>query len=177
MDIMSDLFDQLPTIKAISLWQPWASLMACGVKRHETRHWSTRYRGLIAIHAAKTLDVAGSPDQLCSAALGPSWAKEVPLGAVVAIGELTDCLPAEPIVRKVTRADLYAGNFSTGRFAWRIDRIRPLREQIPLTGRQGLFNWDVPAGLSELLDEPVDHLTACQRIGWCAPLASASAAR
>ncbi|HVM07165.1 MAG TPA: ASCH domain-containing protein [Acidimicrobiales bacterium] len=41
-------------MKAISLWQPWASLIAYGVKTIETRSWSTPYRGRIAIHAAKT---------------------------------------------------------------------------------------------------------------------------
>lgn len=41
-------------MKAISLWQPWASLIAHGVKTIETRSWSTPYRGPLAIHAAKT---------------------------------------------------------------------------------------------------------------------------
>ena len=40
-------------MKAITLWQPWASLIACGAKKYETRSWATRYRGPIAIHAAK----------------------------------------------------------------------------------------------------------------------------
>jgi len=40
-------------MKAISLWQPWASLVACGAKRFETRSWPTRYRGPLLIHAAK----------------------------------------------------------------------------------------------------------------------------
>lgn len=40
-------------MKALSLWQPWASLIAIGAKRLETRSWSTPYRGLLAIHAAK----------------------------------------------------------------------------------------------------------------------------
>lgn len=31
-------------MKAISLWQPWASLMAVGAKRYETRSWGTLYR-------------------------------------------------------------------------------------------------------------------------------------
>lgn len=49
-------------MKAISLWQPWASLIACGMKPYETRHWSPP-RDLIgqtiAIHAAKKLDRDG----------------------------------------------------------------------------------------------------------------------
>ena len=40
-------------IPCLSLWQPWASLIAIGAKHIETRHWKTDYRGPIAIHAAK----------------------------------------------------------------------------------------------------------------------------
>ena len=40
-------------MKAITIWQPWASLLASGRKRYETRSWATTYRGPIAIHAAK----------------------------------------------------------------------------------------------------------------------------
>ena len=39
-------------MKALTIWQPWASLLACGGKRFETRSWATSYRGPIAIHAA-----------------------------------------------------------------------------------------------------------------------------
>ncbi len=40
-------------MKALSLHQPWASLIAEGVKTIETRSRATRYRGPLAIHAAK----------------------------------------------------------------------------------------------------------------------------
>ncbi len=40
-------------MKVITLTQPWATLVAIGAKRIETRSWSTRYRGPLAIHAAK----------------------------------------------------------------------------------------------------------------------------
>ena len=40
-------------MKALTLWQPWASLIAVGAKTIETRSWSTKYRGPLAIHAAK----------------------------------------------------------------------------------------------------------------------------
>jgi len=42
-------------IKAISLWQPWASAMALGFKKNETRHWATKYRGPLLIHAAQKI--------------------------------------------------------------------------------------------------------------------------
>ena len=41
-------------MKAISLWQPWASAIAIGEKTIETRSWWTPHRGALAIHAAKT---------------------------------------------------------------------------------------------------------------------------
>lgn len=46
-------------MKAISLWQPWASLIACGAKPYETRHWAPPRELIgqtIAIHAAKKID-------------------------------------------------------------------------------------------------------------------------
>jgi hypothetical protein len=46
-------------MKAISLWQPWASLIACGAKPYETRHWAPPKELIgqpVAIHAAKKID-------------------------------------------------------------------------------------------------------------------------
>ncbi len=46
--------DQRATgVRCISLTQPWASLIAIGVKSTETRSWRTWYRGPLLIHAAK----------------------------------------------------------------------------------------------------------------------------
>ncbi|KXG09931.1 hypothetical protein AT864_01491 [Anoxybacillus sp. P3H1B] len=43
-------------MKAITIKQPWATLIALGEKKFETRSWKTNYRGKIAIHAGKTID-------------------------------------------------------------------------------------------------------------------------
>ena len=40
-------------MKVITLWQPWATLLAAGTKICETRSWKTNYRGEILIHAGK----------------------------------------------------------------------------------------------------------------------------
>ncbi|MEI9966013.1 MAG: ASCH domain-containing protein [Caulobacteraceae bacterium] len=165
---MTDLFQdtETTTMKALSLWQPWASLVAAGVKLHETRHWSTPYRGPIAIHAAKTLDVAGAPDLLCRAVFGDYWSRLLPLGMVVAVAELTACRPTERIADHLSRADLAAGNFSRGRFAWRLDKVRALKRPMPAVGRQGLFNWIAPEDLEAVLGPILSHAAACQAIGW-----------
>jgi len=46
-------------MKVLTLTQPWATLVAIGAKRLETRSWSTGYRGPLAIHAAKGLGPVG----------------------------------------------------------------------------------------------------------------------
>ena len=53
---MTNLDDTLNGQRAISLIQPWATLIVAGLKRYETRSWSTPYRGRILIHASKKLD-------------------------------------------------------------------------------------------------------------------------
>jgi hypothetical protein len=40
-------------MRALSLWQPWATLLVGGRKRIETRSWPLKHRGPLLIHAAK----------------------------------------------------------------------------------------------------------------------------
>lgn len=44
--------DRVNETRAITLHQPWASLVALGIKTIETRSWPTKYRGRLLIHAA-----------------------------------------------------------------------------------------------------------------------------
>ena len=92
-------------MKAITIWQPWASLIASGAKQFETRGWETKHRGKIAIHAAKIIprEIGVVDRSFCHAvqrALFPNakdvdmWSNIVqllPRGAIVAIGDLTAC--------------------------------------------------------------------------------------
>lgn len=92
-------------MKAITLHQPWASLIAIGAKQIETRSWPARYRGPLAIHAAKTFTDNQAlicycapfysvlvehgyitPGKLCLF----SENTKLPLGSIVAICNLTD---------------------------------------------------------------------------------------
>jgi hypothetical protein len=78
-------------MKALTLHQPWATLIAVGYKTIETRSWSTRYRGPLAIHAAKAI-VPGGLD-LARSYLDPGQRIAMPHGAVVATSELIACVP------------------------------------------------------------------------------------
>jgi len=161
-----DLFAEDEPWKAISLWQPWASLVARGVKTYLTLLKPTDYRGPIAIHAARVLDLAGSPDQLCMAALGSNWTNSLPLSAMVAVADLVDVQEGREVERRLTRADRAAGSYGPGRWAWRIENVRPIRKAIPTPGRQGLFTWRAPEDLHDRLGAPLDQAALAHQIGW-----------
>ncbi len=138
-------------MKAISIWQPWASLIAVGAKRFETRSWPTRYRGPIAIHAARYWD-ADCSAELSRYAVQAGLARcvgidplrytvlkaDLPFGAIVAIAVLADCVPTSKL-RDQILGERTLGNFAPGRFAWRLENVERLMQPIPCTGRQGLW--------------------------------------
>jgi hypothetical protein len=135
-------------IRAITLWQPWATLVALGLKQYETRSWSTRYRGWLAIHAAKR-----DPDvNVFAAALQDmrtrgwySW-ENIPRGAVVAVVRLVACHSTEGLIAS-PREQLY-GNWAPGRWAWELRDVVCLEAHpIPTRGSQGLWSWQEPAEL------------------------------
>jgi activating signal cointegrator 1 len=138
-------------MRAISLWQPWATFVALGLKQFETRSWDTAYRGPLLIHAAKrpmTKEeyklieyLKAEYSELCACLNGA----EFPLGALVASCEVVDCLESwkdfDPLEADPLEYDL--GNYDEGRFAWKLDNVEPLKEPIPYKGSQGFFNvWD-----------------------------------
>lgn len=85
-------------MKAITIWQPWASLLACGAKKFETRSWSTSYRGPIAIHAGIAFNNSFPEGfaEVAHASLkksmpGFTFMHELPRGAIIATAELVNC--------------------------------------------------------------------------------------
>lgn len=146
-------------MKAISLWQPWASAIAVGAKTVETRSWATPHRGPIAIHAAKRInksemrDFSVNLNWRSALAVEPclDLARHLPFGALVAVAELVDCIPTESftsgfLLAERTRDGFFGiwdeddmGNFDPGRFGWVLKNIRPLKYPLPWKGRQGLF--------------------------------------
>lgn len=148
-------------MKAISLWQPWASAIALGAKRIETRSWDTRHRGPVAIHAAKRTHELREifVDYRClyrelrapfSEFHGQKLGDVFPLGSIVATAELLDCVRVEDLdpealdeVKRNKNNEPWTerdfGNYSSGRFGWVLDNIKALDKPIPYRGRQRLF--------------------------------------
>lgn len=135
-------------MKALSLWQPWATLVASGYKRFETRHWTTRHRGPIAIHASKRRNLGEESEllQTLRTQFGIRdlpLARDLPRGKVVAVAELTGChLMTSRLIEDQEPLELQVGGWVLGRFGWRLSDVRPLAAPLPWRGRQGLF--DIP---------------------------------
>lgn len=139
-------------MKAISLWQPWATLIAIGAKRFETRSWDTNYRGPLAIHAAKRkVDIYDINPTIGKALLEPGFTGtgQLPLGCIVCTVELVYTLRTHEAPRGASWRDeeAYFGDFTPGRFAWRLDDVKPV-DNIPARGSQGFWEWLPPQEIS-----------------------------
>jgi hypothetical protein len=142
-------------MKAISLWQPWASLWLTDRKVHETRHWSTPHRGWLAVHATKHIEKDFSRwaamEDILIGEFGRDWAKKLPTGAIIGAVDLAD-VAKMPGAKPAHADDFTCGNWEDGRFAWRGAAILKLSEPIPYRGRQGMFT--LPDEIARVIQSP-----------------------
>ena len=127
-------------MKAISLWQPWASAIALGHKRIETRGWSTRYRGPLAIHATKRWateerDMA----RMFETRYGMEGLSDPPRGCVVAVADLVSVRPTDHLMETIGETEEMLGNYGPGRFGFMLEDVRKLDDPVPWRGMQGFF--------------------------------------
>ncbi len=138
-------------MKAITVHQPWASLIAAGRKRYETRSWAPpdALRGQrIAIHAGLgfTYFTRHTIIGMTMRSLhGPAWDTSLPAGAVVATATLADWQRTQAVVCSLSVDDLAFGDFSNDRWAWDLRDVEPLYPPMPARGRQRLWEWEPPA--------------------------------
>jgi len=136
-------------MKAITFHQPWATLLATGSSRYALHSWRTSHRGPLAIYAGRrwtedTIDLCLHEDiRPLLARAGYDYLIQVPLGALVGIVQLVDCISvgsgdwqsfdaADPAV-------LY-GPFYPENWAWVFAQARPLRKPLPYRGKMGIFS-------------------------------------
>lgn len=155
-------------IRGLSLTQPWATLVAIGAKKIETRGWRTNYRGWLAIHATKTMsadDIRATQDALFQRALTPEIREAIrqPVrSAIVAVARLVECRwtgtwndPTPDWVRELSLQEKAFGNFSGGRLGWFLEDVSALQEPVPARGHQSL--WALP---TDVLEQVIRHLPA-----------------
>lgn len=127
-------------MKAITVWQPWATLLAIGTKQYETRSWATSYRGPIAIHAGKQIQIPFGNAAINKLNNHNISALDLPLGAVIATAKLVNCWRVEDL--NPSKDEMLLGDWTPGRYAWELANVKLLPEPIPAKGHQRLWNWE-----------------------------------
>jgi hypothetical protein len=133
-------------MKALSLWQPWASLWCSKRKVHETRHWRCSHRGWLLVHAGKHFEKTFELDDplrlILDDEFGGDWAKDLPTGALIGMVNVVDCRPTQTPFGDAAASDddRECGDFSARRFAWKRDDYRLFDQPIRYRGAQGFFS-------------------------------------
>lgn len=145
-------------MRALTVHQPWAQLIAVGAKTIETRSWpppDALIGEVLVIHAAATLaginqiaagigDPCGDIEATLAAhgytlddqlGLGPPYS-QVPLGEIVASCRVVGAIPTD----FVPPAQRIYGDFTPGRWAWHLDWIAPTERLCPACSGEGVFH-------------------------------------
>ena len=142
-------------MKAITLYDPWGSLMAIGAKVNETRGCRTTHRGDICIHVAKA--DYGCSDEVAQAVIKAFQSRGIVpqpvFGCIVAVVDLWDVQPSKLFKTKgsmiwpgefeVSEEELQFGNYDSGRWIYRTRNLRRLTIPVPCRGFQSI-GWTVP---------------------------------
>lgn len=106
-------------MKALSIRNPWADLIASGKKTIETRTWPTRYRGEILIVASASPKGPTAGQALCTA-------------------RIVDCHPMTRDDERAACLPLYPGAW-----AWVLENVRPIKP-FPVKGRLSFYEVTLP---------------------------------
>lgn len=140
-------------MKVITILQPFATLIAIKEKRFETRSWKTDYRGPLLIHAGKGTQYM----YLCEQKSFKDILKKhgynkdnLPLGNIIAKVNLKDCIKVvyEDSMDAQLEDDFTIGDkeyifgdYTPGRYAWKLEDVEMFKEPIPVKGQQRLWNY------------------------------------
>lgn len=103
-------------MKAISVRQTWASMIANGPKTIETRTWFTKYRGDILIVASRRPRIPGYP-----------------VGVALCVATLMGCRPMTKADEPAACCEMYSGAYS-----WLLSNIRPVKP-FAVRGQLGIY--------------------------------------
>jgi len=123
-------------MKVITLKQPWATLVAEGLKKYEFRSWKFNYRGEILIHAGKGID----KDAIKKF---EHLNLNYPHSKIIAKVKILDCIELNDKINKqiIEENELIYGHkyYRTG-YAWKLELIEKINDETEVSGKQGIWN-------------------------------------
>jgi activating signal cointegrator 1 len=146
-------------IKSITLIQPYATLITLEEKQIETRGWPVNFKGKLAIHAGKKIDIEACRKPRIKAILekhGIMIPEKLPTGCVLSICNLFDCVQMQYssdarhniIVSgyKLSDQEYDFGCYEHGRWAWILANVRKLESPVPAVGKLKLWDFEMDKG-------------------------------
>ena len=161
-------------VHAISLWQPWASLVAWRLKEWETRGWPLHYEGPLAIHATAkeppaVAELVGlNCPEVGAVEIGEALASkgvefaELPRGCVVALAWAGRLLPTEEAAAELSPREQAFGDYSAGRWAKQLRGVVELAGPVAAKGGQRLWAWRPDATSTPLVQKLIGEITAAE---------------
>ncbi len=127
-------------MKALTIRQPHVEAILRGLKTFETRSWRTNVRGRILVHAGAASDRQRIKLLIETNHPHSDLTRQLPLGAIVGAVDIVDCIRTED----VPPAEQEWGDFTPGRWAWKLGNVR--RFPVPAPCKGALSFWE-PAKL------------------------------
>ena len=124
--------------RALTLIQPWATLIAMGLKTFETRRWAPAYRGPLLIHAGAKVDRDFAAELVAEGVLQAD--QKLPSMAILCVVDLWECYRTKGESRiKFSEDDRRYGDWGPNRWAWELRNRRSLRMPVGIKGQLGLW--------------------------------------
>ncbi len=119
-------------MKALTLKQPWATLISEGLKEYEFRSWNTNYRGKLLIHAGVSID----KEEI------KKYNYDYPKSRIVALVELIDCIKIDDKFNKMIKDknSIVYGSKDREGYAWKLRLIKKVDDNKEIKGKLGLWN-------------------------------------
>jgi len=125
-------------MKALTIKNPWATLIVDGYKKYEFRSWKTNYRGKILIHAGLSLE----KDMLNRF---KDYNLDCITGAIIGEADIVDCiLVDDEFNNKLRNIDpiVYGRSNHVETYAWQLENVKKYDAPIYIKGKLGLWNYE-----------------------------------
>lgn len=123
-------------MRVITLKQPWATLVAEGLKKYEFRSWKLNYRGEVLIHAGKGVDVNAMKKF-------EHLNLKYPQSKIVAKVKILDCIELNDKINKQIIEEnelVYGHKYDRTGYAWKLELIEMINDNKEVSGKQGIWN-------------------------------------
>lgn len=125
-------------MKALTIKEPWASLIINGYKEYEFRSWKTNYRGKILIHAGLSKDKNNIKRF-------KDYNLDYGQGEIIGEATITDCIKVdEKFIKDLQKQEpnVYKTSGFNEKYAFKLENVKKYKKRIPCKGKLSIWNYE-----------------------------------